>query len=97
MKNYKDRQLKKKVYKILYIIGILLIVCTFLLSKKNAETIVTFACFFCGVAFMIPDYYGFFIEQRTRKLAGYWLVQFLTLPFLLLILIIFFVFKLINQ
>jgi hypothetical protein len=68
-----------------------------LLSKRN-EIYLDFCgiLLFIGILLTIPDYWFFFIHQRqdNKKMADYWFVNFLALPLIVVLLIVYFIIRL---
>jgi amino acid transporter len=86
--------------KILNGIGFFFIVSSFfliLLSRKNEIYLDVGSVFlFIGIILSIPDYWIFLKDQKRRKdeFAIYWFVNFLTLPLMLVLLMIYFFLRL---
>lgn len=89
MTNYNKTSKKQKIIKMLYVLGFLMIIITYLLFARDViNVLISYLFFSFGIVLMIPDYYYFHKERRIERLSDYWLVQFLTLPFILIIFII---------
>jgi len=98
MISYKNRRKKHHIFIILNSIGFFFIICALILSRKSEKYfIISFILLFLGIILIIPDAYIFYIKSKHKNegLSGYWFVKFLTLPFILLILVIFFLVRLI--
>jgi len=86
-KNYLKNGRNK--YKILNIIGILLILGSFLLIRK-APILLLFISILLGLILMIPDYWLFYKDTKSKKenMDLYWFIKFLSIPLVIILMII---------
>jgi len=87
----------RNIYKILNIIGILLILGSFLLIRK-APILLLFILIIIGLILMIPDYWIFYKDTKSKRedMNLYWFIKFLTIPFFIIIMVIGLVLYIIN-
>jgi len=86
-KNYSKKRNNK--YKILNIIGILLIIGSFILIRI-VPILLLFISIILGLILMIPDYWIFYKDIRSKKedMDLYWYIKFLTIPMIIIIMVI---------
>jgi hypothetical protein len=87
---YKDYSKKRRnKYKILNIIGILLILGSIILIR-TVPILLLFISIIIGLILMIPDYWIFYKDIKNKKddMDLYWYIKFLTLPMIIIIMVI---------
>jgi len=93
---------KIRIVKLLDAIGFFLVICALfliLLSRKNEIYLNSGSVLlFIGILLSIPDHWFFFLaqKQKNNKMAGYWFVKLLALPFILVLLVVYFFVRLLS-
>jgi hypothetical protein len=98
---------KYRIFKLLDRVGVFLVIGALfliLLSKKLSEKNeiyldVSSFLLFIGILLMIPDTWLFVIDlnRKNKKLADYMFVQFLRLPLVAVLLIVYFIVRLVRS